>query len=276
MAIHSGLAMELPANTLLRGLEADPAERPKLKMAEGPFPIDELRLESAKRGDRDALQKLLDPMRPKLTAFFWRRVHDADEAENLTQLTLIQAYEQLERFRGECPFDRWVWCIAANVAAQFYRARTRNARFSAELTEDAGMAICDETELQTEGWLRQMLAAAKEACSEQEFTVMMTYYQVGSFDKVATLLEMNAATVRSCFLRGRSALLAYLIRFCPDSVGGMTEILAAAKRMLEQSGDRALDPGEYDALKNGRYPSKLYRSACLKVARTLPNPVQGS
>jgi hypothetical protein len=51
MAIHSGLAMELPANTLLRGLEADPAERPKLKMAEGPFPIDELRLESAKRGD---------------------------------------------------------------------------------------------------------------------------------------------------------------------------------------------------------------------------------
>src|SRR5579862_5246147 len=105
MAIHSGLAMEVKANTLFFGFEADPAvERPKFKMADGPFSMDEMRLESAKRGDRDALRKLLDPMRPKLTAFFWRRVHDADEAENLTQLTLIQVYERLEQFRGECPF----------------------------------------------------------------------------------------------------------------------------------------------------------------------------
>ena len=275
MAVHSGLAMELQASTLLFGLEAESAKRPR-PMADGPFSMDEMRLESAKRGDRDALRKLIDPMRPKLTAFFWRRVHDADEAENLTQLTLIQVYERLEHFRGECPFDRWVWCIAANIAAQYFRTRARNARFSAELTEDAALAVCDEADLHTEGWLKQMLTAAKEACSEQEFTVMMTYYQVGSFDKVAALLEMNAATVRSCFLRGRSSLLAYLIRFCPDVVGGTGQILSAAKKLLDEAGEKALDAGEFDALTNGKYPSKLYRSACVKVARTLPDPLRGN
>ena len=276
MAIHSGLAMGVGANTLAFGFEADPAEKSKLnRMAHGPFSMDELRLESAKRGDRDAQRKLLDPIRPKLTAFFWRRVHDADEAENLTQLTLIQVYERLDQFRGECPFDRWVWSIAANIAVQYFRTQARNARFSAELTEDAGIAVCDESDLHAEGWLRQMLAAAREACSEQEFTVMMTYYQVGSFDKVAALLEMNAATARSSFLRGRGALLAYLIRFCPDAVGGTNLVLAAAKKLLEDTGERALNTGEYDALTNGRYPSKLYRSACVKVARALPDPVRG-
>jgi RNA polymerase sigma-70 factor (ECF subfamily) len=268
--------MEVAMNNL--GLGAEQTGRPKLMgMSDFAFSEENWRLESARLGDREALEKLLDPLRPKLTAFFARRVRNADEAENLAQQTLFQAYQRLGEFRNECPFDRWVWCIAGNIAVQYFRRQTRDSKFTTDLAEDDGaLAVIEESSVHAGQWLKELVEAAKQACSKQEFTVLMTYYQVGSFEKVASLLELNAATVRSNFLRGRSALLAYLIRFCPDSVGGHELIVATAKRLLESPTDQGLDLPEYDALMKGSYPSRAHRSACVKIARVLPNPFKGN
>lgn len=225
-------------------------------------------IQRAAGGDRDAQERLLEPLRPALDRFFAGRMRDRDEAESTTQQVFFEVLRQLPAFRGECPFDRWVWRIAANMLVRQYRRKDRTT----EIEPDQDFA--DESQVpsvMTAEWLKAMLAAAKEACTQAELTVMLLYYQTGSFDEVAELADENAATVRSRFLRGRSSLLAYLIRFQPDLVGGIEHVASVAKRL--RGVDEGLDEAEFQAFANGSYPSKLHRTACVKIARHLASPI---
>lgn len=225
-------------------------------------------IQKAAAGDRESQGRLLEPLRPSLDRFFASRLRDRDEAESMTQQVLVEVLRQLPAFRGECPFDRWVWRIAANMLMRQYRRKDRTT----ELEPDQDFADEErEPSVMTAEWLRAMMAAAKEACTQAELTVMLLYYQTGSFDEVAELADENAATVRSRFLRGRSSLLAYLIRFQPDLVGGIEHVAAVAKRL--RGAPDGLDEQEFQAFANGSYPSKLHRSACVKIARHLASPI---
>lgn len=225
-------------------------------------------LRKAVDGDREAQERLLEPLRPALDRFFAGRLRDRDEAESLTQQVMLEVLRQLPAFRGDCPFDRWVWRIAANMLVRQYRRKNPTT----ELEPDQDFADEEhEPAVMNAQWLRAMLAAAKEACTQAELTVMLLYYQTGSFDEVAELADENPATVRSRFLRGRSSLLAYLIRFEPDLVGGIEQVAAVAKRL--RGAPDGLDEHEFQAFANGSYPSKLHRSACVKIARHLASPL---
>jgi RNA polymerase sigma-70 factor (ECF subfamily) len=53
------------------------------------------------------------------------KAHDLDDAEDITQLVMLRVLTHLETFRGESRFSSWLYRIAANEVASFYRGRWR-------------------------------------------------------------------------------------------------------------------------------------------------------
>lgn len=67
-------------------------------------------------------ESLLGRYRSPIYAFIRRKGFRADEADDLTQETLIRAYLNLGGFRG-VSLDAWLYRIAANVSVDYLRKR---------------------------------------------------------------------------------------------------------------------------------------------------------
>ncbi|MBV6457499.1 MAG: hypothetical protein HONBIEJF_00611 [Fimbriimonadaceae bacterium] len=236
--------------------------------------------EAALQGDMEALDRCFAYLRPRLQRYFERRVRTLDDAETLVQRTMAASITSLSAFRGECPFDRWVWRIAAHECIAYYRQAKRGAStvslddperdFSEKLQHEPGLSPHEDAEART--WMTQLLEVAQEACSQEEWRVMLAYYRTESFDEVAEILKINPATVRSHFLRGRSKLLAALILENPELVGGERAIKAAISAALADP-DSGLTQRDLDVIKGMDRSSVQVREVCMKIAKHLPNPL---
>ncbi len=94
-------------------------------MAPNPIPRDEELLARARAGDRMAFEALVAPFRERI---YWRSVRalgDRDEAEDVTQETMIRAFTRLTTFRGEARFGSWLYQVASNCIRMHLRTRRR-------------------------------------------------------------------------------------------------------------------------------------------------------
>ena len=82
-------------------------------------------LDRARRGDHDAFDALIEPLRDQLLAHCYRMlgsIHDADDA---LQETMLRAWKGLPRFDGRSELSTWLYRIATNAS---FDAISRNAR----------------------------------------------------------------------------------------------------------------------------------------------------
>ncbi len=78
-----------------------------------------------RRGDHAAFEAMVRREMPRLYRVILRMVRDEDEARSLVQETFLQAYEGLERFRGDSSFSTWLIGIGINLARSSLRKRKR-------------------------------------------------------------------------------------------------------------------------------------------------------
>ncbi|MCW5933481.1 MAG: RNA polymerase sigma factor [Fimbriimonadia bacterium] len=239
-------------------------------------------IQEAREGNERSFDRLVEPMRSKLLNYLVSRLRSRDDAEDLLQQALIAAYQHLGSFRGDCPFENWLWLIATNLCKRYYKQQAAQSR--KEVSLDAEWEFFSETaqhtetettllELEDKLWVEQVLEAARSACAPNELRVLLLYYRGASFDEIARWMSANSATVRSYFLRGRANLLAHLIRYCPDLAGGKDVIDRVTEQLHLETGADAFSAKEKEALSRpDRYP-KAFRSACLKIAKRLPSPI---
>ncbi len=77
-------------------------------------PADEELVDSAKSGNRDALECLLSRHQPWILNLAIRMLYHRDDAEDATQDILIKILKALPGFRGESRFRTWLYRIAVN------------------------------------------------------------------------------------------------------------------------------------------------------------------
>jgi len=71
---------------------------------------------AAQAGDRDAFGELFERYRPAIVALAMRRVHNAHEAEELTQDVFVQAMQKMEQLRVPEAFGGWLRRIVHRMA----------------------------------------------------------------------------------------------------------------------------------------------------------------
>ena len=73
-------------------------------------------LESLRRGDAAAFERLVNERSGDVYALLYRLTADAEEARDLTQETFLRAFQSISRFRGEANLKTWLYRIAINQA----------------------------------------------------------------------------------------------------------------------------------------------------------------
>lgn len=199
-AIASTLSVMVRAD-----LPIQPPTMPRVKEA------DESGLVAAARaGDLQAFAELVRRLEPRVRALLSRLLEDEREIEEATQDTFVQAWRNLERFRGDAAVFTWLYRIAVNEALQ--RLRRRRV-----LTVDL-----DETELGApleqspgEAAVEAELRAYLHGCIRRlplEYRVPLVLRDIEGFsnDEVAAALEISVAAAKSRIHRARMRLRADL------------------------------------------------------------------
>ncbi|MCE9625383.1 MAG: RNA polymerase sigma factor [Deltaproteobacteria bacterium] len=73
-------------------------------------------IQKARSGDGEAFTLLVEPLRPLLLAYLYRRVAAKEEAEDLCQEVLMSAYLEISQFDAAQSFKLWLFQFASRLA----------------------------------------------------------------------------------------------------------------------------------------------------------------
>lgn len=80
----------------------------------------------ARNGDHAAFLQLVEPLRGRVWGVCLNIAGNHHDAEDAFQDSMIAAWQNLDRFRGEAKFGTWIYRVAANTAVSVVRRRKPN------------------------------------------------------------------------------------------------------------------------------------------------------
>jgi RNA polymerase sigma-70 factor (ECF subfamily) len=112
-------------------------------------------------------------------SYSYYRVGNHHDAEDITEQTFLQAYRHFERARAESngrPLRPWLIRIAHNLAANYYRDRSRRPQSPLEDSE-ATLATVHDTETLVEGRdeLKRVLDGVSQLPDERREALIMRF-----------------------------------------------------------------------------------------------------
>ena len=178
-----------------------------------PSELDELTLERARRGDRDACRAFVVRYQGLVFHTASRVLgRAAPELEDVAQDAMLKCLDALPGFdpKGSAKLSTWIATITARTAIDALRARRvvvpldalRDARAAQRSEPDAALGDAQE---------RARLAKAMEGIGPDQRAVMVlrVEHDLG-LDEIARALKIEVGTVKSRLARAKQALLAAL------------------------------------------------------------------
>lgn len=162
----------------------------------------------ARSGDETAFEEIDRRYRSVLLMFLLRFVRSQELAEELTQQTLVRAYEMIGQLRDENRLAPWLHRIAFRLAAAEGRRR-KNVSLEEVETEITAPAYAD-TLIEAEQ-TRNLWETARQALSEEEFLVLrLRYREDRPLAAIAEETGKSEGAVRVQLHRIRKKLLPYM------------------------------------------------------------------
>jgi RNA polymerase sigma-70 factor (ECF subfamily) len=154
-------------------------------------------------GSATALAAIYDAYARRIYRYFFSRVENEAEADDLTAQTFLKVIEALPRYRHRGQFTAWIFQIARNNAMDYFRGN-HNQRLSGHLSADSlDLPVADSTldemiDQQAIAALRRHIHALDESDRELlrlRFVVDLTY------PEIAELLGRKEDAVRKAINR---------------------------------------------------------------------------
>lgn len=152
----------------------------------------------------------------RLHGFFRRKTFSDDAAHDLTQETFFRVYTKIEQFRGDAPFEAWLWQIAANVCRKRFERQTAQKRAGETVSLDdegaAGDTLREARQTSPlEGVLRaeqieQIKNAVEELPEQMRKCMTLRVFQDLSYEEIAVVLQISAQTVKAHLFQARKRL----------------------------------------------------------------------
>lgn len=160
-----------------------------------------------REGDADAGDQLLRRHFEPLCRFFRSKLDD--EVDDLIQRTMLACLEQRERFRGDGSFRSYMFAIARNHLYMHLRKRYRGPHIEdMSLSSLADLGTSPTSRIARDAQADLLLRAMDRLPMDQRIALELSYWEGLSGPEVATVLGVNANTVRSRLARARDALRA--------------------------------------------------------------------
>ncbi len=138
---------------------------------------------------------------------FFLNLTCGDEAlsDDLAQDTFLKAYTHLSSFKNLSSFSTWLFRIAYNIFYDYIRSRKE--KNSLDVREVDATHYATQTNVGQEMDVYQALNLLKET---ERTCITLFYMEDLSIEKIATIMECPAGTVKSHLSRAKSKLAAYL------------------------------------------------------------------
>lgn len=167
--------------------------------------VDRSLVERAQRGDREAFEALASASVGRLYAIAHRITHDADEAEDATQRTLIAMWEQLPSLRDVDRFEAWTY----RLVVRFCLADARRHRRAGIRQIPLDDRVSTSRDQMADADLRDQLRRALAALSPDHRAVVVLHHYAGvSLGEIAEILGVPYGTVGSRMHHAKRALRA--------------------------------------------------------------------
>ncbi|HJL60983.1 MAG TPA: sigma-70 family RNA polymerase sigma factor [Pseudomonadales bacterium] len=157
------------------------------------------------KGDKKALQELVDYYHGPVYNIAFRILNDVDASADTTQTTFLLVFEKLHTFNPEFKFFSWVYRIAVNEALDYYK---KQQRFESRLVEAAIPSESGGPEekmynVELSRAIQQMLMKLQE---DYRSVIVLRHFMELSYDEMAEVLDIPVKTVRSRLYSARQIL----------------------------------------------------------------------
>ncbi len=172
--------------------------------------LDIVLIAKAKRGDRDAFGKLYISYLPGIYRYIFFRVGQRQEdAEDLSQTTLIRAWEAIGNYSiRKASFRAWLYTIAHNVVIDHYRERNRHAtaQLTATIADEMSGGASPEEELVTNDVTEEVRMALEKVSNEHKQVVILRHMEGLSYTEIAQITGKREDAMRALHHRALLAL----------------------------------------------------------------------
>jgi RNA polymerase sigma-70 factor (ECF subfamily) len=156
-------------------------------------------------GEAAPAEALIDRYLPKVRAFLAARCGNAGEADDLAQEVFIAVCRQIATYRAEVPFSGWLYGIARNKVADFWRRQRPVAAFEPHhegVDERCPARIYEESEGASKAW-RDVFALLPET---QATALWLRIQEEMSMEQIAQALGVTLANAKVLLFRARQTL----------------------------------------------------------------------
>jgi RNA polymerase sigma-70 factor, ECF subfamily len=162
-------------------------------------------LERAQAGDLEAFADFMRAFERRVRAVLYRLLDDVRDVDEAVQDTFVQAWRNLDRFRGDAAPYTWLYRIAVNEALMRRRRKTLPTSELRETIDSGGEDAYAAAD--TRAFLIERLRALP---IEYRTAVVLRDVEGLSNEAVAETLEISLAAAKSRIHRGRMQLRAEL------------------------------------------------------------------
>jgi RNA polymerase sigma-70 factor (ECF subfamily) len=170
-------------------------------------PVDEPLLERCRRGERAALEELVERVQGRVYNFAVRASGSRTAAEDITQRVLIKMVREVGGFRAQASFTSWLYRIVVNEWIDERRRLKRLVYLPAESWARWRSGKLDPAAEQERGELEEaVLAAVGRLDPKLRAVVLLRYLEELSYEEVASVLGCSMGTVASRLSRAHARL----------------------------------------------------------------------
>lgn len=169
----------------------------------------------ARRGSVTAYAELVRRWSARVLAVCHARVRRKDVAEELAQETLLRGFQSLTTLESPERFGSWLRGIAQRVCLDWLKAKQSSQVTFTELPTDRqpdGFLTSDaDNTVERLDEERHVMSTVEQLPDELREVLMLYYYQDVTYQEIAELLGVSAATVNARLTKARSMLRERLI-----------------------------------------------------------------
>jgi len=166
-------------------------------------------LDQARRGDRQAFSRLMEPYRRELVAYCYRLTRSLPEAEDLAQEAFVRAFRALDSFEGRATPRAWLYKIAHNLCLNHVQRRPPPWESLDGLDEahqpQSGRSV--EAQGQEHEDVRLGFVALMQSLPPRQRAALVLRDVLGwSAEEAARILETTVPAVKNALARARQTL----------------------------------------------------------------------
>ena len=180
------------------------------------MPTESELVQRARQGDEGAFAALVEQNQSRIFNLALRMTGNPDDAAELAQEALINAWKGLSKFQGGSSFATWLYRLTSNACIDFLRREKRRSGLSMTVSlddeEEARQVELPDERYAPEGALER--AEARRAVAEGLERLTLEHRQVLvmreihglSYAEIGQVLVLEEGTVKSRIARARGAL----------------------------------------------------------------------